>query len=333
MKKLKSMLAFSTVVCMCASYFPMNGQIQPDLKSILASAEDVATFEIYEEDLTWEFDEETETLPTARPTGDEEKDNINAWSIKSVSGHLENSKGIEMVLDDDGYVMFDDDDNIICTNGKHLMIFSYYYIDFVYTDDNNDIIITDGENYWKYAVDGGEGSNCQKSIYYYVTDDGTAILNAEGEIDYYYSRTGKNLLLKYEGDGIYSYVDANGDVVYTKGKYDYLNSNHLLTWKTEEERHDVWQWEQMGAIVDAATKGEITDDDALNLADKVLKGDATGDGEIDIVDVVMVNKTVLGQEIISSSAQKAADIDCDGIVSPNDSLSIMKYVIGLIDEL
>ena len=84
-------------------------------------------------------DDVVNVLPTVRPTGDEEKDNINAWSITSVSGHLENSKCIEMVLDDDGYVMFDNDNNIICTNGKHLMTFFYYYVDFVYTDDNNDI--------------------------------------------------------------------------------------------------------------------------------------------------------------------------------------------------
>ena len=279
-------------------------------------------------------DEIVTILPTARPTGNEEKDNIHAWRITSICGHLENSKGIEMVLDDDGYVMFDDDDNIICTNGKHLMTLSYYYCDFVYTDDNNDMIITDGENYWKYAVDGGEGSNCKKSIYYYVTDDGTAILNAEGEIDYYLNSMGKDFLVKYEGDGVYSYIGYNGDIVYTEGKFDYFSTNRLLlTWRTEEERQEVWQWEQLGAIVDAATKGEITDDEALNLADKVLKGDATEDGEVDILDVITVNKSILGQKVMSSSAQKASDIDGDGIVSTSDSLAIMTYIVGLTEEL
>ena len=273
-------------------------------------------------------------LPPARSTGDEEQDSSNAYEIKCIARKLDGYyKGIEMVLDDDGYVMFDDDDNVICTDGKHLMTYSYYYIDFVYTDDNNDMIITDGENYRKYAVDGGEGSNSSKSIYYYVTDDGTAILNADGEIDYYYSRTGENFLLKYEGDSVYSYINDNGDTVYTQGNYDYMNSNHLLTWKTEEERLAVWQWEQLGAIVDAATKGEITDDEALNLADKVLKGDATEDGEVDILDVITVNKSILGQKTMSSSAQKASDIDGDGIVSTSDSLAIMTYIVGLTEEL
>ncbi|MDE6777729.1 MAG: dockerin type I repeat-containing protein [Oscillospiraceae bacterium] len=85
--------------------------------------------------------------------------------------------------------------------------------------------------------------------------------------------------------------------------------------------------------IDAALNGEITDEEALQLANRILKGDATEDGEVDIVDVISVNKSILGQTKLSSSAQKASDIDEDGIVSPSDSLAIMQYIVGLTEEL
>ncbi|MDE7094156.1 MAG: dockerin type I repeat-containing protein, partial [Oscillospiraceae bacterium] len=81
-------------------------------------------------------------------------------------------------------------------------------------------------------------------------------------------------------------------------------------------------------VVDGVLNGEITEEEALQLANKILKGDATEDGEVDIVDVIFVNKSILGQTKLSSSAQKASDIDGDGIVSPSDSLAIMTYIVG-----
>ena len=86
-------------------------------------------------------------------------------------------------------------------------------------------------------------------------------------------------------------------------------------------------------VVDGVLNGEITDEEALQLANKILKGDATGDGEVDIIDVISVNKAILGQTVLSISAQQASDIDGDGIVSPSDSLAIMQYIVGLSEEL
>ncbi|MDE5737857.1 MAG: dockerin type I repeat-containing protein, partial [Oscillospiraceae bacterium] len=237
-------------------------------------------------------------LPPARPT-----DNSNAYKIKHTVDRLEYYTNLEIVLDDDGYVMFDDDDNVICTDGKHLMTYSYHEIAFVYTDANGDMIIVDNINYWKYAP----GSDV---VFYRVTDDGTPILNDNGEIDYYLQ---KKRLLKYEGTGVYSYIDNDGENVYTQGKWYY----GLLTWKTEIERLAVWE----GELIDFVPKDQMTDA-------KILKGDATEDGEVDILDVITVNKSILGQKIMSSSALKASDIDGDGIVSPNDSLAIMTYIVG-----
>ncbi|MDE6776678.1 MAG: dockerin type I repeat-containing protein [Oscillospiraceae bacterium] len=248
-------------------------------------------------------------LPPARPTGNEEQDNSNAYEIKRIANKLEYYKNLEIVLDDDGYVMFDDDDNVICTDGKHLMTYSGSKGVFIYTDESGENIIVDKGKYWKCISE-------SERISYCVTDDGTPILNDKGEIDYYLRRED---LLKDEGTGVYSYMDDNGETVYTQGK-SYCGK--LLTWKTEIERLAVWE----GELIDFIPKKQMTDAE-------ILKGDATEDGEVDILDVITVNKSILGQKIMSSSALKASDIDGDGIVSPNDSLAIMTYIVGLIDEL
>ena len=230
-------------------------------------------------------------LPPARPTGDEWQDYVNVSRIKNIVNKLEYYKNLEIVLDDDGYVMFDDDGYVICTDGKNLMTYSYWEKAFVYTDANGDNVFVDTLGYWKYIPEG-------EAIFYCVTDDSTPILNNEGEIDYYLN---KRVLLEDEGNGVYSYPDVQGNTVYTRGNYipGQYGFSELLTWKNTN----------------------------------ILKGDATEDGEVNILDVIAVNKAILGQKIMSSSALKASDIDGDGIVSPNDSLAIMTYIVGLTDEL
>ena len=64
-----------------------------------------------------------------------------------------------------------------------------------------------------------------------------------------------------------------------------------------------------------------------------VKGDATGDGKVDISDVVFANKATLGKTALSQEQAEALDIDGDGIVSTTDALSIMKYVVKLVDSL
>ena len=65
---------------------------------------------------------------------------------------------------------------------------------------------------------------------------------------------------------------------------------------------------------------------------EIKKGDINGDNEIDIKDVVFVNKAVLGKEILTEQQANAADVDNDGYVKATDALSIMKYVVKLIDS-
>lgn len=59
------------------------------------------------------------------------------------------------------------------------------------------------------------------------------------------------------------------------------------------------------------------------------KGDVNGDGEVDILDVIMVNRALLGKEILSDQQTKNGDVNSDDKVTPEDSLAIMKAIVGL----
>lgn len=62
-------------------------------------------------------------------------------------------------------------------------------------------------------------------------------------------------------------------------------------------------------------------------------GDATADTSVDILDVIVVNKQILGKESLSGYGKAFADVNADGEIDTNDALTIMKYVVGLTDNL
>ena len=65
----------------------------------------------------------------------------------------------------------------------------------------------------------------------------------------------------------------------------------------------------------------------------ITKGDATEDDHVNIVDVIAVNKAVLGKGTLNDYSRLATDINQDGVPDSEDSLSILKYVVGLSDTL
>ena len=68
-------------------------------------------------------------------------------------------------------------------------------------------------------------------------------------------------------------------------------------------------------------------------ATKNLIGDATGDGEVDILDVITMNKAILGKEIISQEQLEAIDFNNNGKPDSDESLTLLKYIVGLIENL
>lgn len=61
-----------------------------------------------------------------------------------------------------------------------------------------------------------------------------------------------------------------------------------------------------------------------------LFGDINDDNEIDILDVISINKSVLGKEVFTEMQQKTADVNHNGKPDSNDSLEVMKYIVGLV---
>ncbi|MBE6875738.1 MAG: hypothetical protein E7496_03290 [Ruminococcus sp.] len=62
----------------------------------------------------------------------------------------------------------------------------------------------------------------------------------------------------------------------------------------------------------------------------LLEGDADGNGQIDILDVVTLNKAILGKETLSENQLKAIDFNGNGKPDSEESLKLMKYIVGLI---
>lgn len=63
-----------------------------------------------------------------------------------------------------------------------------------------------------------------------------------------------------------------------------------------------------------------------------LLGDPTADNSIDIMDVIMVNKYILGRTYMSSEEKNASDVDGNGKIDTNDSLTLLKYVVEIISS-
>ena len=66
---------------------------------------------------------------------------------------------------------------------------------------------------------------------------------------------------------------------------------------------------------------------------EIKPGDVTLDGEVDILDVITVNKAVLGKETLTAEQIKAADVSKNDVPDSTDSLMILKYIVGILENL
>lgn len=65
---------------------------------------------------------------------------------------------------------------------------------------------------------------------------------------------------------------------------------------------------------------------------KYVQGDANGDGSIDILDVISINKVILGKESFTDEQLKAIDFNKNNRPDAEESLMLLKYIVGLIDN-
>ena len=58
------------------------------------------------------------------------------------------------------------------------------------------------------------------------------------------------------------------------------------------------------------------------------KGDCNGDGKITILDMMLINKQILGQNVLSGAAKTAADLNGDGAITSADASALQKMIFG-----
>lgn len=116
----------------------------------------------------------------------------------------------------------------------------------------------------------------------------------------------------------------------------YANNKQVITDVTFSTSYpEVFLYEidenTIGVAVDTDNNGSY--ETTIAKSSHAIKGDATGDGEVDILDVITVNKAILGKEIISQEQLEAIDFNDNGKPDSDESLTLLKYIVGLIENL
>lgn len=75
------------------------------------------------------------------------------------------------------------------------------------------------------------------------------------------------------------------------------------------------------------TKSTIQVDPSL------LYGDVNLDGDIDLADAVLLNKSVAGVVELNATAKANADCFADGVIGSDDSMTLLKFLVHLVNEL
>jgi len=63
-----------------------------------------------------------------------------------------------------------------------------------------------------------------------------------------------------------------------------------------------------------------------------VQGDADSNGKVDILDVITINKAIMGKESITDTQLKAIDFNGNGKPDSEESLTLLKYIVGLISD-
>lgn len=77
---------------------------------------------------------------------------------------------------------------------------------------------------------------------------------------------------------------------------------------------------------------EDTEDTSSGGTTSIAYGDVNVDGKVNISDVIVLNRALLAGENLTEQGIINADVDEDGTPSSGDSLSILKFTIGLVTE-
>jgi len=78
---------------------------------------------------------------------------------------------------------------------------------------------------------------------------------------------------------------------------------------------------------------ETSETESESQSGEMMPGDADSNQKIDILDVITLNKAVMGKETLSENSLKAIDFNQNGKPDSEESLTLLKYIVGLITDL
>ncbi|MBR1529349.1 MAG: leucine-rich repeat protein [Oscillospiraceae bacterium] len=78
---------------------------------------------------------------------------------------------------------------------------------------------------------------------------------------------------------------------------------------------------------------ETSETESESTAEEIKPDDSSGDGKVDILDVITINKAAMGKETLPPEQLKAIDFNQNGKPDSEESLTLLKYIVGLIDDL
>lgn len=71
----------------------------------------------------------------------------------------------------------------------------------------------------------------------------------------------------------------------------------------------------------------------IQVEPSLLYGDVNLDGDIDLADAVLLNKSVAGVVELNDTAKANADCFADGVIGSDDSMTLLKFLVHLVNEL
>lgn len=83
----------------------------------------------------------------------------------------------------------------------------------------------------------------------------------------------------------------------------------------------------------SATDASTTSESTSAAPSAVFYGDVNLDGRVDITDAVLLNKAIAGAVKLDNAALVNADCDANGEMSTNDAISLLRFLVHLIDSL
>jgi len=114
---------------------------------------------------------------------------------------------------------------------------------------------------------------------------------------------------------------------------DVYEINYLSESPVNETKKHVWY--NFGTNTDYTQSGTVVWNDGYiritepQPEETVLAGDVNSDGVVNILDAIIVNRAVLGKEILDTQQKAAADLNGDGVPDSVDSLMILKMIVGI----